>query len=362
MGSPDSLLGKILGGPGKTSIRAGFGIFYSSIPGETLGLVSDNPPYGYTYQNGSLPLFVNPFIDGETGVNEGQRFPGQFAPLTASPSNPDPNIDWSQFEPIGATPGYETNNVIPYTEEYTLSIQRQIGTNTLISVNYVGNQAHHLLVLEPANPGNPALCLSLAAFGCGPNGEDTAYINGSGQTINGTRGPLGPNFASVSYQASAGNSNYNALEASVQHTSGRLQFFFSYTYSKSIDISSNIGDEVDPFDPNLLRGLSAFDMRHNFTASYTYRLPFESLFHARNRLTEGWSISGITRFSTGFPVTLQNPNDTSLIGTVGNGVNNLTVDELTIILGLRSISITIPAPENRILIPMPSYCRPTIRQ
>ncbi len=138
--APDSLLGKILGGPGKTSIRAGFGIFYAAIPGETLGLVSDNPPYGYTFQNAANPLLATPFIDGDTGNVEGQRFPAQLAPLNVSPSNPDPNIDFSQFEPIGATPGYKTTNTIPYTEEYMLSLQRQIGTNTLVSVGYVGNQ------------------------------------------------------------------------------------------------------------------------------------------------------------------------------------------------------------------------------
>jgi hypothetical protein len=322
----DSLLGKIVGGPGKTSIRAGFSILYAAISGETLGLIADNPPYGYTFQNTNNPLFVNPFIDGDTGNNEGQRFPGQFAPLTVSPSHPDPNIDFSQFEPIGATPGYKTNNVIPYTEEFMLSLQRQIGNNTLLSVSYIGNEGHHLPVLEAANPGNPALCLSLP--GCGPGGENNVYTNASGQTVNGTRGPLGPDFGSVSYQTTIGNSNYNALEASVHHTSGRVQLFFSYTYSKSIDLGSNLGDQVDPFDPSLLRGLSAFDMRHNFVASYTWRIPFEHLLRADDRWTNGWSISGITRFSTGFPVTLQNFNDTSLIGTFGNGINNLTVDEL----------------------------------
>ncbi len=317
-GSADSLLGKILGGPGKTSIRAGFGMFYAAISGETLGLISDNAPYGYTYQNTNNPLFVNPFIDGDTGVNEGQRFPGQFAPLTASPSNPDPNIDFSQFEPIGAMPGYKATNVIPYTEEFMLSLQRQVGGDTLVSVTYIGNEGHHLPVLEAANPGNPALCLSIP--GCGPGDEN----------VDGTRGPLGPAFGSVSYQTTIGNSDYNALEASVHHTSGRLQLLFSYTYSKSLDDGSNFGDQVDPFDPGLLRGLSSFDMRHNFVASYTYRIPFETLFRSNSRWAQGWSISGITRFSTGFPVTLQNFNDTSLIGTFGNGINNLTVDELDV--------------------------------
>jgi hypothetical protein len=61
-------------------------------------------------------------------------------------------------------------------------------------------------------------------------------------------------------------------------------------------------------------------------ASYRYELPFDSLFHARNRLTEGWILSGITRFSTGFPVTFTNAADTSLIGTQPNGVNSYGVD------------------------------------
>jgi hypothetical protein len=322
----DSPWGKIVGAPGNSSIRASFGVFYGAIAGETLGLISDNPPYGYTFQNTSNPLLMTPFIDGDTGNVEGQRFPAQLAPLNASPRHPDPHIDFSQFEPIGATPGYKTTNSIPYTEEYMLAVQRQIAANTLITVSYVGNQGHHLSVLEAANPGNPALCLSLP--GCGPNGENTVYINTTGQTINGTRGPLGPDFGSVSYQATIGNSVYDALEMSVQHSSARMQFFLSYTYGKSLDDGSNLGDQVDPFDPSLLRGLSSFDLRQDFVASYTYRFPFDSLFHAHNRLTEGWSISGITRFSTGFPVTLMNPNDTSLIGTFGNGINNLTVDEL----------------------------------
>jgi hypothetical protein len=314
--SQDSLLGKIAGGPGKTSIRAGFGMFYVAIPGETLGLVSDNAPYGFTYTSPAPPLLATPFVD-VTGNPEGQRFPVQLAPTNVSASNPDPNINFSQFEPISTIPGYKTTNVVPYTEEYMLSLQRQIGTNNLLSVTYVGNEGHHLLVLEPANPGNPALCLSIPA--CGPGGENTY----------GTRGPLGRNFGDVSYQATIGNSVYNALEVSVHHTRGRVEFFASYTYSKSIDDGSNFGDQVDPFYPSLLRGLSSFDMRQNFVASYTYRVPFEQLFRARNRLTEGWSISGITRFSTGFPVTLVNPIDTSLLGSEGNGINATGLDELT---------------------------------
>jgi hypothetical protein len=163
---------------------------------------------------------------------------------------------------------------------------------------------------------------------CGPFGESTMYASASGQIINGTRGPLGPAFGSVSYQTSIGNSSFNALEASLHHTSGRGQLFLSYTWSKSLDQSSNLGDQVNPLNPRLSRGLSAFDMRQDFVASYTWRIPIERISRAHQRWTEGWSISGITRYSTGFPVTLYNYEDTSLLGTQGNGINNLAVDGL----------------------------------
>jgi hypothetical protein len=332
----DSLLGKIVGGPGKTSVRAGYGMFYAAIQGETLGLISDNAPYGFTYTSPAPPLFTTPFVDAATGHSEGQRFPAQLAPLNVSRNNPDPNIDFSQFEPISAIPGYKPTNTIPYTEEYMLSLERQVGARTLLSLSYVGNQAHHLLVLEAANPGNPALCLSLSqqnevAAGsptCGPFGENTSYTTASGQTVNGTRAPLGPAFGSVSYQTTIGNSSFNALEASLRHLHGRTQLFLSYTWSKSIDLSSNLGDQVNPLNPSLSRGLSSFDIRQDFVASYTWNIPFERLSHTHRRWTEGWSISGITRYSAGFPVTLYNYEDTSLLGTQGNGINNLAVDGL----------------------------------
>src|SRR5262249_6293760 len=99
-----------------------------------------------------------------------------------------------------------------------------------------------------------------------------------------------------------------------------------YTYSKSVDVASNLGEQVNPFNVALSEAPSAFDMRHNFVVSYNYNLPLERLFSRSNGLTSGWSASGTTRFSSGFPVTLYNPTDTSLIGTFGNGVNNNLLD------------------------------------
>jgi Carboxypeptidase regulatory-like domain len=331
----DTLLGKIFGGPGKTSIRASYGMFYTAIEALTVGVLSANAPYGTTYTSPAPPLFSTPFVTAATGQNLGQYFPVQLAPLNSTASNPDTNINWSQFEPISGIPGYPTNNKIPYTEQYMLSIERGFGKSSLLSVSYVGNQSHHLLVLEEANPGNPALCLQLSnpanlAPGqtpCGPFNESNVFVTASGQTINGTRGPLGPNFGSDTNQTTIGNSNYNSLQVTFRHTSGPLQILAAYTYSKSLDQSSSLGEEVNPLNPSLSRALSAFDITQNFVVSYSYQLPFARLFNARNRATEGWEISGITRFSTGFPVTLVNYGDNSLLGAEPNGINNYGVDE-----------------------------------
>ena len=84
----DSLLGKILGGPGKTSIRASYGMFYTAIEALTIGISSANAPYGTTYTSPAPPLFATPFITAANGQNVGQYFPVQLAPLntTAEPS------------------------------------------------------------------------------------------------------------------------------------------------------------------------------------------------------------------------------------------------------------------------------------
>lgn len=331
----ESALAKLLGGPGKTSIRASYGMFYTAIEALTIGVMSANAPYGTTYTSPAPPLFSTPFVTAASGQNLGQYFPVTLAPLNSSASHPDPNINWAQFEPITGLPNYPTTNRIPYTEEYMLSLERGFGTNTVLSVNYVGTQGHRLLVLEEANPGNPALCLFLSnpanlAPGqtpCGPFGEDSQYITSTGLVYNGTRGPLGSNFGSNANQTTIGNSNYNALQITLRHNSRRLNLLAGYTFSKSQDQSSNVGEAVNPIDPSLSKALSSFDVKHNFVISYSYQLPFDQLFRTSNRWTQGWELSGITHFSTGLPVTLINYGDNSLLGSEPNGINNYGVDE-----------------------------------
>ncbi len=324
---------KLFGDSDQTSIRVGAGRFFSAIEGVSAGVMAGDPPYGSTYVSPAPPEFSNPFITASTGYNEGQRFPISYPPLNVSASNPDSNVNWAPFLPVSGLPGYKPDGVTPYTEQYTLSIQRQFGTRTVVTASYVGSESHHLLVLVEANPGNPALCLSLSQVSevapgsptCGPFGESNVFTTASGQVINGTRQALGSNFGSVDWLTTIGNSNYNALQLGVRHTSRRLEVSAGYTYSKSLDNSSSISDQLNPYNYAATYAPSAFDLKHNFVGSYRYQLPFDQWF-GRNRLTEGWVLSGITRFSTGFPVTFTNADDTSLLGTQPDGVNAYGVD------------------------------------
>jgi len=310
----------------KTAVRASYGVFYTAIEGLSAGIMSANPPYGYDYDSVAPPLFTSPFITASSGQNVGQRFPEPIPTSVASASNPNASVDWSSYLPVTGVPSFYHGNVTPYTESYSIAVEREVARDTILTASYTGAQAHHLLVLISANPGNPALCLSLSqpqnvmpgTATCGPFGESGTYINAAGQTIQGTRGPFGPDFAAVTYQKTLGNSAYNAFDLSVRHTGRSLDLQLAYSFGKSIDESSSLSEAVNPLDPGLSRAPSAFDMRQNLVASYDWRLPPGKL--------KGWSLSGVARFTTGLPVTLFNNNDTSLLGTIPNGINNNGVD------------------------------------
>jgi hypothetical protein len=315
----------------KTGIRASYGVFYTAIEGLSAGIMSANPPYGYSYDSSAPPLFATPFVTASSGQNMGQPFPEPIPAFGASAANPNNSVDWPQYLPITGVPSFYHGNVTPYSESYTIAVEREVARNTILSASYAGTQAHHLLVLISANPGNPALCLSLSrpqdvmpgTPTCGPFGESGTYTTPSGQTVQGTRGPFPAQFAAVTYQKTIGNSAYDALDVSLRHTGQSLDLQLSYSYGKSLDESSSLAQAVNPLNPSLSRALSAFDMRQNFVASYDWKLPLGKLPPGK---LQGWSLSGITRFTTGLPVTLFNNTDTSLLGTIPNGINNDGVD------------------------------------
>jgi len=328
------LLGRFIGGPGVTSIRAGYGIFYTAFEGLSAGIMSANPPFGSTYTSPGAPLVANPFVTAASGRNYGQPFPLPYVPFGATPQHPDSTIDWARYEPLNGIPAFAPDNRVPYSENYTLSIERKLGASSIVSAVYAGSQAHHLLALVEANPGNPALCVLLSqpanllsgTAPCGPFGESSAYTTSSGKPIAGTRYPFPGQFASIGFQKTMANSNYNSLEINVRRTRGPVEFMAGYTYSKSIDQSSSLSEELNPLNYSLTRAPSAFDMKHSFVMSLQYAIPLHGTNGIRKLWMEGWTLSAVSRFSSGLPVTLYNNNDTSLLGTIPNAINNNGVD------------------------------------
>ncbi len=332
--SSSGILGKLFGGPGKTSIRIGAGMYYTSVEDLSQFLEVGDPPYGLYYGSAAPPLLESPYITRSSGAGVGQRFPFPYPPLNVSPSHPDATFPWPQVEPLSYDFSFDSRNKLPYSEHYEFSIQRQIGSNTVITTSYVGNQGHRLVTSIEANPTNQALCLSLSdpnnlgpnsAGPCGPfsetppfdssTGISTPWVTTSGQTITSVR-PLGPLFDTNPFVSTVANSRYNSLQVSVSHNTGSLSFLVGYTFSKSMDNASGLQDSTNPFNPRLSESLSNFDVMHNFVFSYNWLMPFDKLVGAGwgKKVVGGWSLSGVTNFTTGLPITLTENDDNSLIG------------------------------------------------
>ena len=334
----DGLAKKIFGGPGKTSIRAAAGIFYTSFDTEGPGYEEGDAPFSNYYVSPSLIYLEEPFKSRVNGNNPGQRFP--IPPLSPSES-------FASFQPLAGSPGYQLTNVTPYAEDFNFTIQREITGSAILTVGYVGTRSHHLFSEVEFNPGSAAQCLEILNLynaagqpgnGCGPFGEDTIYtING--QTFNGTRpysvtsgrylsqGLL--DFGDNTWEATMGNSNYNSLQTTINKTVGPARFLVAYTWSKSLDNASLFGDLINPYDFRVSKALSNFDMSQNFVASYSYDLPFQHLVHAQSGVAHGilagWHLAGITRFTTGTPVAVSQSGDLSLCGceSLGTGAVDL---------------------------------------
>jgi hypothetical protein len=327
-------LGKLTGGPGKTSIRAGGGRFFTAVEGLTIAYPTGNPPYGLTYTSPESPVMATPFVGALTGTNFIQQFPVNVPPYNVSPTNPDTKIDWSRYTPISGAGSVFRGNKTPYTMSANLTIERQLSSNMLLSVGYTGSLSRHLLAVHSVSPGNPGLCLSLSqprdvapgSLTCGPFGENLVYTRADETIVNGTRSPFPNTIGTDAVYQNMGNSNYNSLQASLKRTAGHLTLLASYTYGKSMDWASSIQEQVNPFDFRKEYAISAFDLKHNFVFSYNYELPFDKLFRMSSRLTQGWAISGVTRYSTGLPVTFQSFGDNALVQVQNNGVNSVSID------------------------------------
>ncbi len=226
-----------------------------------------------------------------------------------------------------------------------------------LQINYVGSQGHRLLATHDINFANPQTCLDINAIEgdgtCGQFLEDSQYqltvpggFNfhlpngkiltgaGGGTPINlvGLRPFSSPNcnpltsvgcpangvpvFTSIFAQDTIANSAYNSLQASLEKRfSHGLQFEAAYTWSKSFDEASSFEGILNPIDPRRSRSLSLFDARHRIVFSYVWELPVPKYAGLKGGILNGWSLSGITTFQTGFPIRITSSADNELMNS-----------------------------------------------
>ncbi len=348
----DGVLGKVFGGPGKTSIRAAYGMYYTSVEDLNLFYEVADAPFGLYWSSPTPVDFAEPFRNRQNGLGaaggEGQRFPFT-VPTPGSPANK--TLSFSVYEPMSYFPGYDTHNKLAYAEHFNFSIQRELSKSTVLTLAYVGTEGHRLITQQEANPGSAAFCQQLTAqgyfdqsantLGCGPNAEQDTFaltpqvVCSGPPCIYGSRNSLlNPNYCPGAQTLCFGygntfthltaNSIYNAGEVTVERKAGDVTLLAAYTLAKGLDDSSGFNDLVNFANPKLSRGLSSTDVHHNFVASYMWAIPFDRAFHRWPRLTKGWQLQGITRFATGFPIQMnQSVGDTSLAGSPSTDMPDL---------------------------------------
>ncbi len=171
-GARDGALGKLFGGPGKSSIRAGFGIFYNPVEQLVLEQFSAEPPFG------GSSSFYNTMFNLPFQLQDGSTKPNPFDGILNPPRGQAQ--PWELFRPIllyGQTAPHMRSQ---YAEQYNLTIQRELMKDLVFQIAYVGRQGHRLLATQDQNPGNAQTCLDLQAIADAYPGNGTPAAPGIG--------------------------------------------------------------------------------------------------------------------------------------------------------------------------------------
>jgi hypothetical protein len=278
-------------GDGKTSVRAGYGIFYDDSALVQQFTVQQPPDFQPFFVIVSPPSLADPFV-GNSPFKPPIKFP-----LPLSP---------------GFTVGLLGSDFkLANIQHWNVTFQRQLTPSLAVEVAYVGNKGTNLQGDMDPNQAIWSPGASLA----GANLRARRPYN-----------PIGRIFQ----VSSIFNSNYNGLQTTLTHRfSGGLSFQAAYTWSKAIDdvskptsffrMPGQVGRPQDSRNLAAERGLSAFDVRHRFVLSYVYELPF---FKGDSNLASfilgGWRLSGITTLQSGSPFSVLDTSDPGLDGTPDN--------------------------------------------
>jgi hypothetical protein len=345
------------GSSGKTSIRAGWGLFYNPVEQLVLAQFGAEPPFG-----GSS--FVNetqfnlPFLSQDGATTYLNPFNGVISPKRGTAQ------DWAVFEPIDLFGDFQPHMRTQYSAQYNFTIQRELSRDMKLEVGYVGSQGHRLLATHDINYSNPQTCLDLDQIlpnaPCAQFSEDSQFIIPGGTVLpvdlhlpyaqnhsvipaGTTVGPNGitlvglrpysspqcdpltgigcplsgvPVFTSIFAQDTIASSAYNSLQVSLDKRFAHgLQFSAAYTWSKSIDEASSFEGILNPLPGARNYAPSLFDARHRFVISYYWELPVRKYGGFAGKALDGWAFSGITTYQTGFPIRITSSSDNELMNS-----------------------------------------------
>ena len=321
----------------KLTVRAGYGIYFDR--GEFFSYLSPsagsgfNGPFGVTL----APPFVQPISAGQ-GATLDQPFGTTLPPPPPATGAAFqaylPNLEQTACGYPGCWPsdnlygpflygGYDINNKLPYTQNWTLDFQFQPSNSWIFEVGYVGSHGTHLVLPIPFNqpliatPTNVVNGQTSSYGGTSPASNQNVYYTNltpldtepiytneyAGNAP--IRVPYpGYDMNSVSYKAE-GISNFNALQLQVhKRLSHGLQFTSSYTWSHSLDEQSGLGlffTGNNPLNPRSNYASSDYDQTHVFLVNYSYTTPKFVESGALGYLTNGWTIGGQTVAESGQP-------------------------------------------------------------
>jgi hypothetical protein len=274
---PDFLGGLIL--------RAAAGVYYSEFPWVLAADSVQGPPAG-AGQNLSNPQ-SNPMATYAMGVNI-------FAPR---PTAPLTDTYAASLPPGTTVQALDPNFRTAYASQWNFSLQRSVGLNDSIEVDYLGSSSHQL-----PNLSDPSQCRPAANLYCDPSTR--AY----------------PRYGLVLFADSSGNSSYQSLAAKYEHRSAlglnlRIEYAFSKSLTDTWQSSLNTNQISDC--RSCSKGPANFDVRQRAVGSFIWNLPVgrgqrlaANLPRWVDTAVGGWSLSAITTFATGQPVILTAPNQT----------------------------------------------------
>lgn len=268
------------------TIRGGYGIFFLRPFPRLYNNFVESAPFAPTIVLNAVDM-RDPY--GSAGVQN--PFP-PFAPVDLSPTAP--------FVFPMPYAYFKEDWTVGNLQSWNLTIEKQLTGDLMVRAAYVGNKGTHLQSFRERN----------------------AAVYRPGATVGNTnaRRPLAPYFGSMRELVDTGNSVYHSTQLTVEK---RLSKGFSilsfYTFSKSIDDESQNAQftfsNPHPTDQRFNRGVSDFDVRHNFRTSLVYELPRFTGKHALVRtVVGGWNVSSIIDWRSGMPFGLTSGRDNSFSG------------------------------------------------